>query len=404
MKKYILILLGYISIAVLAQERITWSRMPFVEMTKQQVEQEIGGNYYVYSPPVDLHGIAGYDPDDGTLGMTITPAELSLVHNFAQKVHPGKGSGNITGTITDHADYSNGKWFKYCGKDQARFYFYTYYEFSVEYMKFENTRYLGNSITHKDKLKTPDVGIALFCDSSNVWWYFGKSGKYRFKKYGAEEIAQIERQKKAEELKRQKEEEERKIRAAQEEERRRQEAEEKKRLQELKRQQQREQQQREEERKREFARQKEEALKHQQLVNEGIQNGFVQGHECVDLGFSVAWATCNVGASSPKKKGTVVKGQSAIVSSDWKGDWRLPTWAECNELKRNCTFQEVGFPVPIYIKVTSKSNGKSIILPAYTRLWTSMGPFYWDAKDTRSMNEPAYSSYDVVMRCVISKY
>lgn len=34
-------LLEVISMAVLAQERITWSRMPFEEMTNQQVMQHV---------------------------------------------------------------------------------------------------------------------------------------------------------------------------------------------------------------------------------------------------------------------------------------------------------------------------------------------------------------------------
>lgn len=31
--------------------------------------------------------------------------------------------------------------------------------------------------------------------------------------------------------------------------------------------------------------------------------GYVNGHEWVDLGLSVKWATCNVGASSPSNSG-----------------------------------------------------------------------------------------------------
>lgn len=33
------------------------------------------------------------------------------------------------------------------------------------------------------------------------------------------------------------------------------------------------------------------------------QSGIINGHEWVDMGLSVKWATCNVGASSPSDCG-----------------------------------------------------------------------------------------------------
>ena len=39
------------------------------------------------------------------------------------------------------------------------------------------------------------------------------------------------------------------------------------------------------------------------FVPESPSNGTENGHEYVDLGLSVKWATCNVGASSPEEYG-----------------------------------------------------------------------------------------------------
>ena len=109
------------------------------------------------------------------------------------------------------------------------------------------------------------------------------------------------------------------------------------------------------------------------------------GHEYVDLGLSIMWATCNVGAKSPEDCGDYFAwGETATkkeftrdtytfnyqglgklpISNDaaranWGGKWRMPTWDECNELINNCTwkYEAAGYTV------TSNINGKSIFLP-----------------------------------------
>ena len=131
-------------------------------------------------------------------------------------------------------------------------------------------------------------------------------------------------------------------------------------------------------------------------------------HEYVDLGLSVKWATCNVGASKPEEYGdyfawgetqpksnydwstykwcrgsydtqtkyctdsyygTVDNKTTLDLSDDaaranWGGSWRMPTDAELTELRENCTWTWTTQSGVNGYKVTSDKNGKSIFLPA----------------------------------------
>lgn len=120
--------------------------------------------------------------------------------------------------------------------------------------------------------------------------------------------------------------------------------------------------------------------------------GQINGYEWVDLGLSVKWATCNVGASSPEQYGdyfawgeistkseygyesckTYQKDFSDIsggsiydaARANWGGSWRMPTKAEFEELQNNCQWDWTGMGGHYGYKVTSKKNGQSIFLPA----------------------------------------
>ena len=136
--------------------------------------------------------------------------------------------------------------------------------------------------------------------------------------------------------------------------------------------------------------------------------GVANGHEYVDLGLSVKWATMNVGASKPEdygdyfawgeKKpkrmydwskykwcrgsydtqtkyctnssyGTVDNKTTLNLSDDaaranWGGSWRMPTKVEQDELLEKCTWKWTTQNGVKGYKVTSKSNGNSIFLPA----------------------------------------
>lgn len=117
----------------------------------------------------------------------------------------------------------------------------------------------------------------------------------------------------------------------------------------------------------------------------------INGHEFVDLGLSVKWATCNVGAEKPSDYGnnyawgeiatkkeyteenckTVGRNIDDIsgrikfdaVRKNWGSPWRLPTADEFRELILNCVWEWTQLNGHKGYKVTA-SNGNSIFLPA----------------------------------------
>lgn len=152
--------------------------------------------------------------------------------------------------------------------------------------------------------------------------------------------------------------------------------------------------------------------------------GMAEGYAYMDLGLSVMWATCNVGAQSPEYHGayfawgetqryktnftkksykwfpnsddyypyptkytygdnkdeadyrTVLELSDDAANMNWGGNWRMPTPEEIEELINNCTWTW-GAQKSLYetkegkqvfssygYKVKSKINGKSIFIPA----------------------------------------
>ena len=113
------------------------------------------------------------------------------------------------------------------------------------------------------------------------------------------------------------------------------------------------------------------------------------GHEYVDLGLSIKWATCNVGANKPEDYGdyfawgetkpkksysssnysytsnpTTLPLSADAARANWGGSWRMPTRAEQYELRNNCTWTWTTQNGVKGYKVTSNKNGNSIFLPA----------------------------------------
>ncbi len=151
----------------------------------------------------------------------------------------------------------------------------------------------------------------------------------------------------------------------------------------------------------------------------------IAGHEYVDLGLSVKWATCNVGASSPKECGdyfawgetkpkkeyteenSVTYGDAIIGSTgnaqydaaraNWGGRWRLPTKEEIQELLDNCTHKWTTRNGVKGLLFTSKKNGKSIFFPAaglhYGSSLYRAGEYggYWSATPDESNSSRACS-------------
>ncbi len=119
--------------------------------------------------------------------------------------------------------------------------------------------------------------------------------------------------------------------------------------------------------------------------------GKINGHEWVDLGLSVKWATCNVEATSPEEYGdyyawgetrtkseytednsvTCDKQMGSIAGdpqydaarANWGGTWRLPTSDEIGDLIVECLWEWTTQGGHEGYKVTGL-NGNSIFLPA----------------------------------------
>ncbi len=172
--------------------------------------------------------------------------------------------------------------------------------------------------------------------------------------------------------------------------------------------------------------------------NTNNPTGPENGYGYVDLGLSVKWATCNVGANNPEDCGdyfawgeTTTKdtynwstykycngdydlltkycnkssyGNNAFwdnktqlelsddaARANWGGSWRMPTDAEWKELINNCTWTWTTQNGVYGRKVTSKTNGNSIFLPAAGYPFVSSlfdvgsSGFYWSSSlDTGS--------------------
>lgn len=144
----------------------------------------------------------------------------------------------------------------------------------------------------------------------------------------------------------------------------------------------------------------------------------------VDLGLSVNWANCNVGASEPQEYGDYFawgeveskdvfspnnykyysNGQFTNIGSDISGtqydaathvmgkDWRMPTKAEYEELISKCEWKFVTYRKVRGWKVTGPS-GNSIFLPATGYVlndWNedvSINGFYWSSNVTDNLRE-----------------
>ncbi len=82
----------------------------------------------------------------------------------------------------------------------------------------------------------------------------------------------------------------------------------------------------------------------------------------VDLGLSVKWATCNMGARSPEGYGEYYTFDDAQELNGFGG--RVPTYEELEELVNNCDWTWTTKNGVNGYKVTSRKNGNSMFLPA----------------------------------------
>ena len=154
--------------------------------------------------------------------------------------------------------------------------------------------------------------------------------------------------------------------------------------------------------------------------------GYENGHGYVDLGLSVKWATCNVGANNPSDYGgyyawgetrtksnydsstykwlkgsivtkyctnpsfgnfdnkTVLDKEDDAVYMNWGGNWHMPTKEQFEELQKGCVWTVVTINGQKGCLVKSKKNSRTIFLPAAgsrTHVGISVGAngYYWSS-------------------------
>ena len=162
------------------------------------------------------------------------------------------------------------------------------------------------------------------------------------------------------------------------------------------------------------------------------------GDYSVDLGLSVMWATCNIGAEKPEDRGyyfawgesshgktsytmksyllcstgitmfrynstdkkVTLEGADDAAYWNWRGYWRMPTKEEFEELLNECEWNWTSLNGTKGYKVTSKKKGftdKSIFLPAAgyrsgsDYINNDKGGYYWTATRRTDYEQEAWN-------------
>lgn len=157
-----------------------------------------------------------------------------------------------------------------------------------------------------------------------------------------------------------------------------------------------------------------------------FENKMVYDPRVVDLGLSVKWASCNVGANAPEEYGDYfawgeispkkeytedncttygvpmsdIAGNPAYdaATANWGGNWRMPTKDEIIELRKNCTWEWTSLNGVNGKRVTGP-NGNSIFLPAagsrFNNELAGDGSFgyYWGSTPSSDDTHYAYILY-----------
>ena len=153
----------------------------------------------------------------------------------------------------------------------------------------------------------------------------------------------------------------------------------------------------------------------------------INGHECVDLGLSVKWATCNVGAEKPsdygdyfgwgetKPKDQYTAGNSKMFErgigdvcgnaeydaarANWGGTWRLPTKEEIKELLERCEWiKDVQDGISGY-KIRNRGTGNFIFIPAAgyrhgpSLYYAGESGYAWSSTPNESYTQSAYGLF-----------
>jgi len=157
------------------------------------------------------------------------------------------------------------------------------------------------------------------------------------------------------------------------------------------------------------------------------QDNIENGHEWVDLGLSVKWATCNVGASVPEQYGnhyawgetkpkdeytqsnSVTYEQNIsdfsgnpqyyAATANWGEGWKMPTRTQMEELSSRCTWEWIKQNGVRGYKVTGP-NGNIIFLPA-SGYWSGTSftdgscasTYYWSSTPNSNYTGEAFYFY-----------
>ena len=186
------------------------------------------------------------------------------------------------------------------------------------------------------------------------------------------------------------------------------------------------------------------------LISSCKEQSSHNGHEYVDLGLSVKWATCNVGAQTPEDYGdyyawgetepkdfyfwdtykycdgtynsltkytdsaygkdgfsdnkSVLDPEDDVAHVKWGGNWRIPTKEELEELRTKCTWTSTTLNGVKGYSVTSNVDGytdRSIFMPATgmrIRQWTlntdTIGRFWGNSIVTGDDYDAVYLDFD----------
>ena len=176
-------------------------------------------------------------------------------------------------------------------------------------------------------------------------------------------------------------------------------------------------------------------------------SGTLDGHDYVDLGLSVKWATCNIGAKNPEGAGSYfawgdenertsftiydyayydrhyingilhfyknigkdISGTKYdIARNKWSSSWRMPTMKDFDELVEKCTSKWMTYK-GVYGRLFTGTNGNSMFLPAAGSYkddgltdvgivgdyWSSYcGAYFDDTDDDRDDDRAFYLSFN----------
>ena len=128
--------------------------------------------------------------------------------------------------------------------------------------------------------------------------------------------------------------------------------------------------------------------------------------ESIDLGLSVNWASCNIGARTSEDFGDYYSWMKTnntinsehdyfndaevadVASAKWGNAWRIPTKTEFEELINNCSWEWTSKNGVNGYRIISRINGNSIFLPATHRQFTDRCGDYWTSTPSNAIHDP----------------